>query len=71
MFWYIIDPFLRMHFRYFRHKCQLDRMLEKNGWLTNVVVGVILGYTVYFGIVLDILPPLSATRRESNHIEPS
>ncbi|KAG5478700.1 hypothetical protein LSCM1_06104 [Leishmania martiniquensis] len=56
-FWYILDPILRRHHWYYRRKVQLDRFLERNSIVANLTLGVLLGATVYFGVVCGVLLP--------------
>lgn len=63
-FWYLLDPILHRHHRYYRRKVQLDRFLERNSIMANSMIGVILGVTVYFSIVCGVLLPPAVGAKE-------
>ncbi|GET88755.1 hypothetical protein, conserved [Leishmania tarentolae] len=63
-FWYLLDPILRRHHWYYRRKVQLDRFLERNSIVTNSMIGVILGVTVYFSLVRSVLLPPAVGAKE-------
>ncbi|KAK7194316.1 hypothetical protein NESM_000346600 [Novymonas esmeraldas] len=64
-FWYVLDPVLRRHHVYYRRKVQVDRFLERNSVATNMAIGVIVGATVYFGVVRALLPPAVGAKEHS------
>ncbi|KAG5504416.1 hypothetical protein JKF63_04868 [Porcisia hertigi] len=63
-FWYLLDPILRRHHWYYRRKVQLDRFLERNSIVANSTIGVIIGVTVYFGVICGILLPPAVGAKE-------
>ncbi|KAG8349134.1 hypothetical protein ERJ75_001236800 [Trypanosoma vivax] len=64
VFWNILDPAFRAHFRYYRKRRAADRYLERLGALANVAIGVTFGLTLYQLIVARwLLPPPVGSER--------
>ncbi|EAN91072.1 hypothetical protein C3747_53g107 [Trypanosoma cruzi] len=57
IFWNVLDPAFRTHFKYYRRKVAVDRYLERKGVVFNVAVGVTFGLTLYFTVVSKFLLP--------------
>lgn len=51
LFWNVIEPTLRVHFRYFRYKVAVDQYLERQRWWVNLMIGFAIGWPIGICIV--------------------
>ncbi|RNF01477.1 hypothetical protein TraAM80_07010 [Trypanosoma rangeli] len=65
VFWNVLDPAFRTHFKYYRRKVAVDRYLERKGALFNIAVGLTFGLTLYFTVVSKFLLPASVVSEHS------
>lgn len=56
-FWNMLHPLLYFHsMHYYPAKVKLDRLLEKQYWGVNLLLGITFGLTLYFSVLHHLLP---------------
>lgn len=57
IFWYFLHPILHFHsMQYYPAKVKLDRLLEKQYWGVNLLIGITFGLALYFSILHHAFP---------------